>query len=1143
MNSHDRGVTKEASRRLCDLSIDDLLSDERLRRLFSGEDLHCALQLWILQLKHSSTVESRILYGRLVPYSFSNAKWSASDREKFQSFAGVNAQVIRLSIYVKSSACAELTRLLASGMSISELSEILDLELGSDLAMKVGGASLAPNGFVCRPVAFLLNRDSHRSGILSPHSDAGALSASISRIDKPSLFLIDERYVPELVAHAASRMSQDTGLDFARSDNVRFGDLELLAFPALSDQEQSLLDVKWVDERRGLAVRFDPAQLNQVATVRFRVSIENAGNVLHAATARASLDEAGNYVHTFAITGLLSEQNDSAEVEVYWTKSGLSDEEVLCCRWGCDVIREISLRGGVVGAGATVIKSDWLQKSIQREDLKVRADAVMTVKRRTPSFNDIIGGRKADPWVPVNREMSALFSKIYPVASGGGFFERSGIGDKAGRLEFAEWFKKLLTRYGDHQVVIFDPYFDTAGLDLVLASASEASDYLIFTSLPRLKHQAEQGDGVAEEQESDEAEEIGNDEAGQSIPNSSARSRLQNLLSSCESSRELMAGVKLRIFGMAARRLHDRYILVVGNDGLPVAGFNLSNSMQAAAQNHPLLVTPIPADLLPRVNQYKEGLVREVQATDEAQQQTLNMRLLFESGASPTVSTPNYDPLRILEHDRAGDVIGAWVADPSFCGLSGDQLTRRMRDVALILEGKLQLPISGVIRCVQLPTANCPDFSGSWEVLAWLMAHSPAGDEDFPEIGQEASFLQFLVEHLHGAVLLDPEELDAEIASTDAGLIPKTLGDLLRSPYRAEQLVHYTRLRPLRWTDYYAIKLLWVHDADALLTLFEGWVDQVRQVGSNAGSVRFAALNQVLSNISWSIQFGLSGAQQERLLGSSVGLLKWMGVGGLFELLREPDGLRKMLAQLAVLSQSEQVQVLGSFIQRSSSGRSGVDHHSSLIDAMHDLLPATISARGLRSVVDSMRGHMGSLAWAEPWLFDDLVFPLLQKGRVKYDDVAGIWQQEVMSMLGPLKSGAARLFNSSREGRSLNVAAFLFANSEVGKQRAILRELEAVLGRCRRVIQQPLASTSSWVAWDDALAVSMWVLAYSKCAELHLRRVGRVNSDLTSLSDIAQLLLGARSERERRVGASGGRRALLDLLDQAEDSLADDVGS
>ena len=118
-----------------------------------------------------------------------------------------------------------------------------------------------------------------------------------------------------------------------------------------------------------------------------------------------------------------------------------------------------------------------------------------------------------------------------------------------------EWFRALLAKYQQHQVVIFDPYFETAGLGLMLLCAAPKADYIVFTSLPRPSKEGEATPG-----ESDEP-----------IPG-----RINNLVASCEHNRQPLEHIKLRIYGLKEGRLHDRYILIMGPDRLPVAGFNLS---------------------------------------------------------------------------------------------------------------------------------------------------------------------------------------------------------------------------------------------------------------------------------------------------------------------------------------------------------------------------------------------------------------------------------------------------------------------------------------------------------------------------------------------------------------------------------------
>ena len=100
--------------------LDDLLDDSRLTRLFSKDARDCALQLWILQIKSEHSIENRVVYGRLLPYSYSNNSWSASDDDHFQNFPQGQAQIVRLNLYVKSTHCAELLRQLSAGKTLTQ---------------------------------------------------------------------------------------------------------------------------------------------------------------------------------------------------------------------------------------------------------------------------------------------------------------------------------------------------------------------------------------------------------------------------------------------------------------------------------------------------------------------------------------------------------------------------------------------------------------------------------------------------------------------------------------------------------------------------------------------------------------------------------------------------------------------------------------------------------------------------------------------------------------------------------------------------------------------------------------------------------------------------------------------------------------
>lgn len=201
-------------------------------------------------------------------------------------------------------------------------------------------------------------------------------------------------------------------------------------------------------------------------------------------------------------------------------------------------------------------------------------------------------------------------------------------------------------------------------------------------------------------------------------------------------------------------------------------------------------------------------------------------------------------------------------------------------------------------------------------------------------------------------------------------------------------------------------------------------------------------------------------------------------------------------------------------------------------------MPTPISSDDLRRLVDSMRGHMRVLGWAEPWLFQDVVFPLLQNDRANTDDACEIWTRELATLLGPERDRQPRLFERSREGQTTNTAAFLFAYSGPERQQASLALLRPILKRQQRIVQQPLASTSNWTRWDDALMVSMWILTFTRWSQYYLRGRSITHRELEDLSREARELAMVRPMFEWQSNGPAMRGELAVFLDQVEGLLA-----
>lgn len=1150
-------------------TLDNLLNDCRLARLFSSESHPCALQLWVLQLKSEKLTENRILYGRLLPYNHANNTWFFSDNNNYLSFGQTKAQINRLNLYIESSCCFELITQLSNGKTISEISDALHLECSKKLRKKFGSTRLENDNLAYRPVAYLLNRDAHnRQSISSPHGSAGAFSASITRIDKGELFRLGEGYDASLAEMIVNHLNVETGLNFGGIDITRFGDLELMVFPALSDSEQPLLWVEWVGSQPILSARFNPKQVAHFDEFQFHLKITNDGQVIYSTVLPANLNGDGEVECLFKLESGLRKITDSTELEIFGFKRDRTDEGILCCSWQVGYIREINFQGHLLGQTGSPVKFDWLENTT-RPTMTERVKAALTINHGNSVFTNHIGGRILDSWVPANNEIRSLFSRLHPPKSEGQFFQRFNMGDGEGRLKFVEWFKKQFSKYQQHQIVIFDPYFEDAGLGLLLLCAQNTSDYIVFTSLPKSSKDTEGSQITSIRQNhtrfctlvsghkklktlikyieniydsvyfacikfltiiKSPSEKNGHNNVKF---DKVASSRINNLAVSCELNRGLLKGVKLRIYGIKESKLHDRYILIMGQDSLPVAGFHLSNSFQKAAENYPLLITPIPNDVLFQVEKYKSALVKEAMAASSCLGgDNATMRLIFDSTVS-TVTPRRYEPLSFLENSEAGNVLSAWSGELSLKGLSGSQLRAHMTVLGLLKDDSLMLS-NGLMNCINQQARDIHHFTKVWEVLGEVLANSSTDDRWGQELASENNFLNYLYQFLEASFERAHDNVDKELAVIDVRFFRNSIEELLHSSYRIEHMRHPIKYTALTWAEYFAIKILWWHTPGDLLKIAEGKVLTLQIESNEIDAVRLSLLSQIVNEISLSIQFGIDDNQQDRLLHSSLDIFKWMGLSALKLQIATSDGLRYVFSLLETFNFSEKVQALGWMINHAARSSDQAESFNCLVKALHEIVPRTVNSDELKCLINSMRGHMKQLAFAEPWLFQDVINPLLQSKRATYDDACEIWMQELESMLGPQSKNQSRLFERSREGQTTNIAAFLFANSSPQRREASVMMMGHILNRQKRIVYQPLASTSNWTQWDDALTVSLWILTFTRWSEFYLHQCRIADEQLLLLARSAREIAMVRSLDEWKAAEIGKSSGLIACLKQVE---------
>jgi len=905
--------------------LKDLIGDTRLGRLFATLGRACALQIWIAQIQTDDGLENRFVYGRLLPYSFSSGEWSAPSDDKFEAVGDCRVQVIRATLYIASDYTGELLGRLAKGDELKEVSSSLGLKLSESLERRIGNFSLG-NSYVCRSVALLLNRDAHECvGPQSPHGSASAFSAAITAVDKEQLFSTERGLDPDMARFLVDRMNADTGLDFAANDATRFGDLELLVFPTLDDHERELLDVSWTDGRKTLSVKLNLMQLSGFSSFFVHAQIMNNGQRIFSNVMTAQKGVANVIETSFELPEGLWDIADSAEVEIHGMKDG-GVAATLCCNWKIHYVREVSISVHALGHPRAEVKLGWLEKALKKK-LKgsTRLRAAQTVKFGDGGFVSTVGGRQSDPWVAASRKVSELLSVLYPTKSESRFFDRLSEGDGTERLQFVEWIKQQFAKYQDHQIIFFDPYFEDAGIGLFVPNASDKSEYIVFTTVSPLMTLTQTQKPVTGDNPDPK--------------------RIENLMASCKQLQGLLQRVDLKIFGVKPGALHDRYMLVADRRGLPVVGFNLSNSIQKANEDHPLLITPIPMDALHEVFKYAARLISR--AANRTNVDGEDIEPIFDSKRQEQPVRKRSEQLGFLRWDLAGTVLSTWTGDYSLRGLHGEELRTQLAALDLLEGESLSVPKAlSVDAFVSVLSASDDTSQQRWEVVAEILAHTPHDDSRWGIVGaQSDAFIDFLEGSLKNAFSrISDVALDTSFASVQPHLFQQDLEEFLRGSYSHEHFHHSIRYQVLTWADVYAVKILWSAAPERLVKLSESYAATLDKEAHHRDAIKLSLLSQIVRDISLAIVFGIADDQRESLLRSTNGLLQWMGLASLREASKKLDGAKRVVVRLASFDRQLSIRIMCWLLNGLARNQASCESFGIVRQALHNALPPKLDS-------------------------------------------------------------------------------------------------------------------------------------------------------------------------------------------------------
>jgi len=1031
------------------INFESLASDFRLHDLFGDTDNLSATQLWVLEIERENTTEVKFLYGRSLPGTFCANKWTGTTSSRTPLGANSTVKTHALTLHTSADKLKAFVRSFLDGASFREASLQADIELdaklvGHVLDVNFGGKPTA------RPVMHFPSHDLYFYHIkrLSPTSLASANTGAVSSPSKPLLFAAADEFESKLARAACDALDADTGMEFGTLDAWRLGDFEFVCVPGLTKSERLKFKLELKGKNSSLKL-FEPLTRDPAELLVVVNSYSDGASQMSYIT-RLSRDVKYPVDHIFAIDTFKNQVATAYSLEIYAVGAD-GGESNLVLQTGSYFIRSVNMNMHVVESIHSTGRMDWLAKQVPNKE-KTKLEAAGRIGRAHRPNRSEIGGHADDPWVTQNRLIEDDIDSLLPKPSNGRFFQTLSVSGGTSRLQLTDWLRKIFEQHHDAQVAWIDPYMENAGIDLLNTLGTATSEYLIITTEKLSTEDSKAAPGE---------------------PN-----RIQKLLASCAAwGKGYYGNVQLRVLAVPESKLHDRMILIRAANGRPIAGYHLSNSIQRANIEHPLLATPIPLDVLPNVFVLADRIIQSTLHTDGKKAPTA--KLIFDSSTESTEE--ENDPILLshrssfTDHKRSGDVLAWWLDDPELAGRSGSELHDLMHAKGNLEEGKLAPK-----RFEDIPTKFwndgflLPDVHSAWDAAGFVLAHSHAG-------------------HLYNddqTTLPDPltSDLLAHLSSTrQDALAPKVkksyldfdyyqrknLKELLLSNDHPERVFGYSTT-DTAWSDYYAIKILWLKAPQALVN----WLDQECSSSINENPRRRALVVQALQLICLSLEFDKDPSQIGALLRCKANIPVWVGVHAFKGALNASTFTIDALGMLDMLQSGDRQTTLCWLIKEANYVDSSAKHH--LVNRLTASIESPLSDVQLKDILQPVRGRLGRLHHFTPWILESLLIPMLGRKVVDVAQVSREWLGDLTTQWKSALKGGSLYFKFDGDGAFTDELATLSAHLAPADQQYIVGELSKIFNSLARTIRQPLSAQVDWTSFIHAHEVNFWLYALAR---------------------------------------------------------------
>lgn len=766
--------------------LDELSQDHRLTGVF-GSDI-CALRIWLLEIKHKEAREYRLLYGWVIPSSSKEINsWSIVNSLPEWKASPYAFRVYQLTVHHSGRTILSLVENLCRGTSLQEACQ--QTEVSEPLnspnqphhcgQFRFGRSpSQVAELFIVRPVIFVetslafLSVIEQLHPISSPNEVVPAFVGSLYQLKKLNLLQnFDGVTTPQqedLAKRCLCHLQTKTGLNFCSADSRRVGNLEWLCFPAADPYENAQVKVTFDTPPRTATIKILPNALEIGTHVSIRCRLWDDREVGFDCLRTIQVTKIG------VSTSFTAQQEITKCCVTVWVQSEHSSTGEIWYEISSPILKTINNTLGIVGLQAQ-FQSEWLKlkKHSQAKKLSKQIQEAQNVTQTHYQSADL-GKYQPAPWITEGQQIQRFTKSLFSRPSGG-LFIKNGWGadvDEPGIFTFFKWLKSLTDNPSVSKVLIVDPYFDQSGIIEVIARAEATqAEYVVLANTQKNSKYPEDPSQPRE-------------------PNRATR-----LKEACSRGdvNLLLSGLKFRLLDLRSttekddQLFHDRCILLFNDRGNAETGYHLSNSIQGATKEHPLLITPIPSDTLLSVAAYVESLLNPSTKSNSRVIQ------LFTSIREAEVAPVGTSLPKLTDIPHVNFFFAVLLQDNSLLSLDEEAFNAHLkscgnvdgeRGIFEFGENDVDQADSSFDKFAQeLVTANSLDFARLWAGLSGWLYRTSDGERYFHRItvsGGEALVLklkEFLIE--------SPEQLRLPVASykPDSHAEASRLTELLKSSF------------------------------------------------------------------------------------------------------------------------------------------------------------------------------------------------------------------------------------------------------------------------------------------------------------------------------------------------------------------------